>query len=166
VSWDAAQETRQDRRTARRPGRTAAGRRGPRDGRVGDDDAVDLGLEGGASDIVELVGRQVGGDLDHDGRLDGATEAIPGLDDRVEEFLEHAPSLEGAQAGRIGRGDVDDEDVGVGSELLDALDVVVDRVRVARLVLAEVDGEDAAGAQAARHAGGIDGAGVTAEGRA
>lgn len=87
--------------------------------------------------------------------MDGAGEGVARDEDAAEEVFDDAATLEGAQAGGVRGGDVDDEDVGVGAEGLDAVDKVVDRVRVRGLVLAEVDREDLVRVERAREADGV-----------
>ena len=119
-----------------------AGEVGPADRGVGRDDAVEAGRQGEVGDGEHVVVAEVGGDL-HQQRhpalgagLVGAT-AYGG-----QQGLELLDGLQVAQAGGVGRGDVDDEVVGVGGEQPGRLLVVADRVLLGHdLGLADVDAE-------------------------
>ena len=120
---------------------------------ISDYDAGDTRVADGGADVVDLVRRVgIGGDLhDYFGLAGSGGDFGGGGDDGGEELCERLCCLEDAEAGRVGGGDVHHDDVGVGSELLDALDVVaLDGGEVGfwgSLVFPDLDGEDAAGVE-------------------
>jgi len=111
---------------------------------VADDHAVDLAHPRHADDIVEVVQRQIGRDLEQHRRRTGiARDAVAGLDDPAEQVVEHGRPLQFAQARRVGRGDVDGDVARDRGDLLDQPDIVGGAVgRI--LVGADVDADDAA----------------------
>ncbi|KAI3475822.1 hypothetical protein L1887_62722 [Cichorium endivia] len=141
-----------------------AQRRRTRDGRVADHQSVDTALERRIRHIVQLLLAQIRCDLDEQRHLHlfvreaqvRFDHAVARLDHLRKQILEHAAALQPSQPRRVGAAHVHDDHVGVRTQTLDALDIIVDTLLLARLVLAQVDAEHLGGAQAARQVGGID----------
>ena len=83
------------------------------DGGVGDDQAGEPVLrERDFGDVGDGLVVEVGRDFQEDGAvLDDGVHLAGGYADAAEQFLQRAAILQAAQAGRVGRGDVD-RDVG------------------------------------------------------
>lgn len=90
----------------------------PGDGGVGGDESGELEVEGDFDDFVEGFRGEVGGDFDEEGFL-----AI-NFPEPPEDFVEVVSVLELAEAGGVGRADVDHEIVAVGEEFFEGVGVV------------------------------------------
>lgn len=124
-------------------------------GGVADDDAVDAARVDGLHDALHLRGLVlVRRHLHHDAGLGPAAGPAGLVDHRGQDPPQGLGGLQVAQAGGVGRADVDDEDVGVGREPVHAVDVVaghgVDVALVRLLLLRDLHAQQAAGEQAAR----------------
>ena len=95
-------------------------------------------------DVVELAERDIGRDLDQDRCRSGfPADAGARVDHARGQLVEHVCLLQVAQAGRVGRRDVDGEIAHHRREHLDQLHIVGDAVG-AVLVGADIDADDAA----------------------
>ncbi len=152
----------------RRPGQAAGllhqrGRRPQaealaRDGGVGGDDAVEAQLQRrGRRRRRRPRRREIGSDLHQQRDAPVRDRAVRGLAHGGEQRTQVVHRLEVAQAGRVRRGDVDDEVVRVRREALGGLHVVGDGLRLRDdLGLADVDADHGledglTGGQAGRH---------------
>lgn len=125
---------------------------GALDGRVTDNGSVDATAPDRRRDILDFLLVEVRRDLDHDFRFQRFLDAevVPLSDDLGQQPGEEILALESTEARGVGRGDVDDEDVGVGPEQTHAGEVVGVGIRRGSLVLAEVDSEETSGPQRSR----------------
>ena len=110
---------------------------GPRQGRVADDDAVHPEVAADGDDVVEVVVRRIGRDLDHQRHRLGRDRVLHAL----QQVGELRAALQVAQARRVGRGDVADEIVGIGRERGRAGHVVGGAIG-AVLVGADIDADE------------------------
>ncbi len=126
----------------------------PLHGGIADNHAVHPARPDCRCNILQLGLVEVGRDLDRNLGLEARVDvqAVALRDDLAEEARQKYLSLQAAQAGRVGRRHVDDEHVGIWSEHAHAREVVVVDVGRRRLVLAEVDPQQAAFAERAREA--------------
>ena len=138
-----------EQRPARQPARLLGGRllaqpRRPPDRGIADDHAVDPARARDPHDVVELAEREIGRDLDQHRRRSGfPADAGARVDHARDQLVEHFCLLQVAQAGRVGRRDVDGEIAHHRRERLDQLHIVGDAVG-AVLVGADIDADDAA----------------------
>ena len=117
------------------------------DGGVGGDDAVQAQLQGEVGDRVHVLVGEVGGDLDQQRDAAVGDRTVGGLayGGRAAGAALRSPG-ESRSPGVFGRGDVDDEVVGVGGEALGGGDVVGDGLVLRdHLGLADVDADDVSG---------------------
>ena len=91
----------------------------------------------------QLLGFEVRRDFQEDRRMAG--QAGPRRREAFEQFVQRRPGLQGAQARRVGRADIDGEIVGQAPEAGQARAVVGDAVR-RLLVGPQIGADDAAGA--------------------
>ncbi len=97
-----------------------------------------------ADRVVEIGQREVGRDLDQKRHRPGApAHPLARVEHAGEQIVERLGLLQIAQAGRVGRGDVDGEIAGDGGEGLDQLGIIAAAVG-AVAVGADIDADDAA----------------------
>ena len=99
--------------------------RGPRQGGIGDDHAVNPVLAGDLHQMVEIVQPQIGGDF----QQDRATSEVlrPRIafgDHAAQQIIKGGLVLQIAQTGCIGRGNIDDEVIGHRQKGFDAADII------------------------------------------
>lgn len=117
------------------------------DSGIADDSAIDPAPTDRTGDILNLLLIEIRGDLDDHLGLQRLLDdqVVPLGNDLTQEPGQEILALQAAQSGSVGRRDVDDEHVGVRTEQTDTGKVILVGIRGRRLVLSEVDREQAPG---------------------
>lgn len=128
-------------------------------GGVSNNNAVNTRCPDSRADTSKLVlGILIRRDLDHNERLSLAINLSSGINDAAQDLGQGVISLKITETRHIGARDVDDEDISVFTEFVDAVDIValdsLDIIVRRSLILSDLHGEELAlGQRTGRHTG-------------